>query len=186
MIEKVSQHSLEAVRSRQLWRDSWTGVTLADNYHVEGYGVDYAARASRGGGLGQRVQHATRRRSPASISSITQHRSSSNSNSRDNIEALSTIKGLPPPDRTRQGGVSAHGHLLTRSVVPMGQKQAEGQVAMDLSHHMHGHRLSDVHFGAAGLVSTPLHDVVSSPTHSPYAPYSAPATKKSRTEDFDL
>ncbi|KAL3962967.1 hypothetical protein ACCO45_004490 [Purpureocillium lilacinum] len=57
---------------------------------------------------------------------------------------------------------------------------------MDLSHHMHGHRLSDVHFGAAGLVSTPLHDVVSSPTQSPYAPYSAPATKKSRTEDFDL
>ncbi|PWI64666.1 hypothetical protein PCL_08675 [Purpureocillium lilacinum] len=219
MIEKVSQHSLEAVRSRQLWQDTWAGVTLADNYRVEGYGVDYAARASHSGGLGQRVQNAYSSSQPDQHQQHhaspyqqpphnhhhpqqqTQHQQQTHRQQQVTYPAQQQQQqqqqqrqhrgsghhpGFTATGPSTPGEVSAHGHLPTRSVESMGQKQAEGQVAMDPSHHMHGHRLSHVRFGAASLVSTPVYDVVSSPTQSPYAPYSAPAAKRSRTEDFDL
>lgn len=49
---------MEAVQSRPLWRNPWVDVTLADNYRVGGYNVDYSGQASHAGGLSQQLQHA--------------------------------------------------------------------------------------------------------------------------------
>ncbi|PFH56688.1 hypothetical protein XA68_16133 [Ophiocordyceps unilateralis] len=51
---------------------------------------------------------------------------------------------------------------------------------------LQGHRIGHVPFGAASNVSTPLYGAVSSPNQSPYASYSAPPSKRSRPDDFDL
>ncbi|KAJ6436066.1 MYB DNA-binding domain-containing protein [Purpureocillium lavendulum] len=185
----LHKHSLEAVQSRLLCQDPWDEVGLADSYCVGWYGVDYAAHPSHTGIISQHPNYCQQpehqeqphqqQHFPYSTQQDHQHRQHRGSIHYPGVGAQGP--NTAPP------GVPSFGQLSNRSVVSLGQKQPEAEVPMmDLSHHIHGHRLSHVHFGMAGPVSTLLYGAVSSATQSPYASYSVPAAKRSRTDEFCL
>ncbi|ODA82642.1 hypothetical protein RJ55_01150 [Drechmeria coniospora] len=215
-IEPAVSPSLEAVQGRSPWRNPWAEVTLADNYRVGGYNVDYAGQSSHTSGLSQ-LQHAytspvhqhNHHPQAAQPSQAQQqqtpyqaHHKQQTQNPYQHQHRNSVHHpGLSPVDAGTPPG-QAHGHIPSRPVIGISQKQQQQQsqsqpqsqpqqppshkpqVPMDPS-HLHNHRLGHVHFGTANSVSSPLYGAVSSPTQAAYS-YSTPSAKRPRTDDFDL
>lgn len=172
--ERVSSHQIlsiqspATVQSGSLWRNPCIGGTLAGNYRVGDYNVDYSTQESHPGEQNQQ-QHTYE--SPAHHH---QHQPSLH-------HARATPSGLHEPPESHPAS-----HHSQHPGMPQHHPHHPHPVLMDPSHLSHSrHPLGPPHFGGPGPVVAPLYPSLNTPTQPTHSPHGA-GVKRSRPDDLDL
>ncbi|KAG5930121.1 hypothetical protein E4U42_002857 [Claviceps africana] len=194
----------DAVQSGLLWRNLCTDDTLADNYRVGGYSVDFNA------GHGAHADNQSHLQQPYSSgqSSTFQglhHYSFSSQNQQprstypNSAGAVSTASGntspeLPHGPSSSRSGLSEQSQPQPQPQPQQQQQQQQQQhprahpnasnMQLDTS-HMNGSRLGHVPYGSAASVTAPMYPPTASPSqgHASFLPNSA---KRIRNDEFEI
>ncbi|CAI4219163.1 unnamed protein product [Parascedosporium putredinis] len=157
-----------AVQSGSLWRDPCIGGTLAGNYRVGDYNVDYSTQESHPGEQNQQ-QHA--------YETSTHHQTHQNTLHHPRAPP----SGLHDPPEQHTPTHHAHHPVMSQH-----HPHHPHQVLMDPSHMGHQrHTLGPPHFGGPGPVVAPLYPSMSTPTQ-PTHPSHGAGVKRPRPDDLDL
>jgi hypothetical protein len=156
-----------AVQSGSLWRNPCIGDTLAGNYRVGDYNVDYSAQESHTAEQGQ-AHHGYE-----SSGHHPQHRQS--------------LLHTPVQSQSHHHGTSSSHH----PVMPQHHTHHAHQVLMEPLQIGHVRHLGPSHYGPPGSVITPLYPSLTTPTHSPHLTQHTNqshmgSVKRHRPDDLDL
>ncbi|CAI0645068.1 unnamed protein product, partial [Colletotrichum noveboracense] len=159
----LSLQSPATVQSGSLWRNPCIGGTLAGNYRVGDYNVDYSAQESHPGEQSQQ-QHG--------YDTTPSHQQHHRSSIHHGAQHTPTLHDPSPNHHSHHPGMQQH------------HPHHSHQVLMDPAHQMgHARHLGPPHYGAPGPVVAPLYPSMTTPTQS-HAPHGAP--KRPRPDDLDL
>lgn len=175
----------DTVQGSLLWRNPYVKGTLADNYRVGGYSVDFAA--GHGTHAGEQNQLQQSYSSPAQhnpFQGSQQYPYSSQQQPRSSFHH-SVVTGSSTGSNTSPE--PAHGHPSSRSGVSGQQQQAhQHSPTMQLdSSQMGSHRLGHVQYGSATSVTTPMYSATASPNEG-HAPFLGNNVNRIRKDDFDI
>lgn len=179
----------DAVQSGLLWRNLCAEDTLADNYRVGGYSVDFNAGH---GAHADNQSHLHQPYSSSGQSSIFQglhHYSFSSQNQQPRSSfhhsgaAVNTAAGNSSPEPphgqpSSRSGLSEQSHEQPRSHAPTSTMQLDAS-------HMNGHRLAHIPYGSATSLTASMYPSTTSPNqgHGSFVPNSA---KRIRNDDFEI
>nr|XP_036577147.1 MYB DNA-binding domain-containing protein [Colletotrichum truncatum]KAF6784059.1 MYB DNA-binding domain-containing protein [Colletotrichum truncatum] len=161
----LSLQSPATVQSGSLWRNPCVGGTLAGNYRVGDYNVDYSAQESHPGEQSQQ-QHGY-----DTTPSHQHHRSSIH-------------HGAAHTPSLHDPSPGHHSHHPAMPQHHSHHSHHSHHVLMDPGHQLgHARHLGPPHYGAPGPVVAPLYPSMTTPTQS-HTPHGAP--KRSRPDELDL
>ncbi|KAG6084203.1 hypothetical protein E4U33_003786 [Claviceps sp. LM78 group G4] len=193
----------DAVQSGLLWRNLCTEDTLADNYRVGGYSVDFHAGH---GANAENQGHLQQPYSPGQSSTFQglHHYSFSSQNQQPRSTfptsgAVSSAAGNTSPELphgptpTSRSGISEQSQQQQQPPQQQQQQQQQQQprahsaasnMQLDTS-HMNGSRLGHVPYGSATSVTAPMYPSNASPSHG-HAPFLSNSAKRIRNDEFEI
>ncbi|KAK2594524.1 hypothetical protein QQS21_007743 [Conoideocrella luteorostrata] len=179
-----SSRGEDAVQSNPLWRNLRTEDTLADNYRVGGYSVDFTAgHGAHADDQSHLQQSYSSPSQPNPFQSSHQYSFNSQQQPRSSFHQ-SGVAGTSSGSNTSPE--VSHGQPSSRSGLVGQQRSEQSTPTMQLeASQMSNSRMGHVAFGSATSVTTPMYPATASPSQG-HASFVSNASKRIRNDDFDI
>ncbi|SPO03008.1 uncharacterized protein DNG_05689 [Cephalotrichum gorgonifer] len=176
----LSIQSPATVQSGSLWRNPCIGGTLAGNYRVGDYNVDYSTQEPHPGEQNQQ-QHTYESPAHQQQQQQHQHQHPHQQHQPPLHHARAPPSGLHDPPDTHSGSHHSHHPAMSQH-----HPHHPHPVLMDPSHLGHSrHPLGPPHYGTPAPVVAPLYPSLTTPTQTTHSTHGS-GVKRPRPDDLDL